>query len=82
METVDAWKQMKRFLKPRSLIPALVQCNQPVDPKQVKTCNFTCVFNVTNMLAMRTHHVCMCTNAGTYKLLLFVLHVVVARLCT
>ena len=34
-ETVDAWKQMRRFLKPRCLIPALVQCNQPADPTQV-----------------------------------------------
>ena len=35
METVEAWKAMRRYLKPRSLIPALVQCNQPVDHTQV-----------------------------------------------
>ena len=37
LETVEAWKQMRRNLKPRSLIPALVQCNQPADPKQVSS---------------------------------------------
>ena len=35
METVEAWKRMKRYLQPRKLIPALVQCNQPADRKQV-----------------------------------------------
>ena len=69
METVDAWKQMKRFLKPRSLIPALVQCNQPADPKQVKTCS-TCVCNVTNMLAMFTPHVCLMYLQGSQALYL------------
>ena len=35
-ETVDSWIKMGRHLEPHKLIPALIQCNQPVDPAQVR----------------------------------------------
>lgn len=38
-ETVEAWIKMGRYLDAKKLIPALVQCNQPPDPKQV--CYYT-----------------------------------------
>lgn len=34
-ETVKAWIKMGRHLEPHKLIPALIQCNQPVDSAQV-----------------------------------------------
>lgn len=34
-DTVDAWIKMGRHLEPHKLIPALIQCNQPVDSAQV-----------------------------------------------
>ena len=35
-ETVDAWITMGKHLEPHKLIPALIQCNQPVDSAQVR----------------------------------------------
>ena len=35
-KTVDAWIKMDKFLEPKRLIPALIQCNQSVDSKQVQ----------------------------------------------
>lgn len=34
--TVEAWIKMDRFLEAKRLIPALIQCNQSADSKQVK----------------------------------------------
>ena len=35
-ETVETWIKLGKYLDPKKLIPALVQCNQPPDPKQVR----------------------------------------------
>jgi len=35
-KTVDAWIKMDKFLEPKKLVPALIQCNQSADSKQVK----------------------------------------------
>ena len=34
-KTVDAWIKMDKFLEAKKLIPALIQCNQSADSKQV-----------------------------------------------
>ncbi len=35
VDTIEAWIAMGKYLDAKKLIPALVQCNQPPDPKQV-----------------------------------------------
>ena len=35
-KTVDAWIKMGKYLEPQKLIPALIQCNQSPDSKQVR----------------------------------------------
>jgi hypothetical protein len=49
METVEAWEAMRRYLKPRCLIPALVQCNQPVDHTQLEASIYYLEFCVNKL---------------------------------
>ena len=35
-KTVDAWIKMGKYLEPQKIIPALIQCNQSPDSKQVR----------------------------------------------
>ena len=37
-DTVEAWIRMGKNLQPNKLIPALIQCNQPVESAQVRGC--------------------------------------------
>ena len=60
-DTVEAWIKMGRYLDAKKLIPALVQCNQPPDPKQVTVwgCDLVCECDPVCEYVSSTH-TCRC----------------------